>query len=153
MNDFSLYIAGASSDIERAEKWIHACRERQITVTSTWPENIRKVQAERKIASTGEASNPKQATDEDRYQWSMANVLEVRNASHLWILYPTHPHTSQGAYFELAVAWMDAKGTIGSGGDRRFIYSSVAEYKFEQDEQAFDHVIGLSHQHLKKFAR
>lgn len=144
MNDFSLYVACSSAEIERAEKWIRALRERKVTVTSTWPETIRRVQAERNIASTAAASNPRQATREDRQKWAMENVRAIKSATHLWLLCPPSEHVSQGVYFEFGIAWAD-KRTIASGGDQRFVFSALADDLYETDEQAFERVLELSH--------
>lgn len=152
MSEFSVYVACSSAEIERAERWIRGLRDRKILVTSTWPETIRRVQAERNIASTAAASNPRQATREDRQKWAMENVLAIKRATHLWLLCPPSEHVSQGAYFEFGVAWND-KRTIASGGDQRFVFSALADDLYETDEQAFERVLELAQARLKDFVR
>jgi len=132
-----IYVAASSAEIERAEKWMAALRKDGIHVTSTWPETIRRVQAERALALK-DACNPKVATVTDRRSWSMENVNAVLSADLFWLLVPPLEHPSQGAYFEFSLAWRERKLTFASGGDQRFVFCSLAGALFEQDEYAFD---------------
>jgi hypothetical protein len=132
-----IYVAASSAEIERAEKWMGALRKDGIRVTSIWPETIRRVQAERALALK-EACNPKVATVTDRRTWSMENVNAVCAAEVFWLLVPPLESPSQGAYFEFAVAWRERKLTFASGGDQRFVFTSLACALFEQDDYAFD---------------
>lgn len=133
-----IYIAASSAEIERAEKWNNAVRGEGITVTSVWTETIRRVQRERGMKSTGEASNPAQATVADRRMWSMENVTQIRASDVLWLLVPPKESPSQGAYFEFAVAWNERKLTVASGGDQRFVFTALAQILVEADEHAFE---------------
>lgn len=132
-----IYVAASSAEIDRAEKWMAALRKDGIVVTSTWPETIRRVQAERAL-SLKDACNPKVATVSDRRMWSMENINAVINAEVFWLLVPGPENPSQGAYFEFATAWRERKLTFASGGDQKFVFTSLAHSLFEQDEYAFD---------------
>lgn len=133
-----IYVAASSAEIERAEKWSHALRGEGISVTSVWPETIRRVQAERAMKTTAEASNPKEATVVDRRKWSMENVTQINAAEVFWLLVPGPDNPSQGAYWEHAYAWSQRKLTIGSGGDQRFVFTALSQILVEEDELAFD---------------
>src|SRR5690606_756073 len=124
-------------EIERAEKWSNALRGEGITVTSVWPETIRRVQRERGMKTTQEASNPREATVADRRKWSMENVTQILACEVFWLLVPTPPYQSQGAYWEHSFAWHERKLTVASGGDQRFVFVSLSQVLCETDEQAF----------------
>ena len=133
-----IYVAGSSQEIERAEKWAAALRQEKIDVTSNWPENIREVQRKIKAPTTLDAANPKRATVADRRGWAQVNVDQVRRSESLWLLIPGAGITSQGAYYELAIANENGKRTIGSGGDQRFIFAALSTMLYETDEEAFE---------------
>jgi hypothetical protein len=133
-----IYVAASSADIERAELWSNRLRGEGITVTSVWPETIRRVQAERGMRTTNEASNPKQASVADRRTWAMENVRQIRAAELFWLLVPGPENPSQGAYWEFACAWNERKLTIASGGDQRFVFTALAQILVDDDEAAFD---------------
>lgn len=133
-----IYVAASSAEIERAEKWSHALRGEGITVTSVWPETIRRVQRERQMKTTNEASNPPQATVADRRKWSLENVTQIKASELFWLLVPGPENPSQGAYWEHAFAWSERKITVASGGDQRFVFTSLSQILCDEDEQAFD---------------
>lgn len=143
----SVYVAASSAEIERAEKWIQALRERGLCVTSTWPESIRRVQAERALSSTLEASNPHQATVEERRVWALENIHRISEAQYFWLLVPEAVTPSQGAYFEFGVARSLRRPSIASGGDQRFVFTALADRLFDRDEDAFEYLVALSNQH------
>ncbi len=133
-----IYVAASSAEIERAEKWSKMLRGEGISVTSVWPETIRRVQAERAMKSTNEASNPPTATVADRRKWSMENVTQIKASEMLWLLVPGPDNPSQGAYWEHAFAWSERKMIIASGGDQRFVFTSLSQVLCDTDEGAFE---------------
>ena len=135
-----IYVAASSAEIERAEKWMHSLRGEGIAVTSVWPETIRRVQRERAMATTQEASNPYQATVADQRTWAMENVTQIRASEVLWLLVPNPPNLSEGAYWEHSCAWNERKLTIASGGgtNRRFVFTALSHMIMETDEHAFE---------------
>ncbi len=133
-----IYVAASSTEIERAEKWSAKLRGEGIGVTSVWPETIRRVQAERAMKTTNEASNPAQATVADRRKWSLENVAQIKASEMFWLLVPAAENPSQGAYFEFAVARENHKLTFASGGDQRFVFTALAQIICEDDDSAFD---------------
>jgi hypothetical protein len=136
-----VYVAGASSEIDRAEKWMAALRAAGIEVTSTWPEVIRKVGA----------ANPLTASREDRALWSATDLAEVSNSEALWLLLPPKGVSTSGMYVELGYGVLfgamaqQARGLgvagtpnfwlLGSGTETS-IFTALADH-FPTDEEAF----------------
>ena len=133
-----IYVAASSAEIERAEKWSLALRGEGISVMSVWPETIRRVQAERGMKTTGEASNPRQASVADRRTWAMENVTQIKASEVFWLLVPGPANPSQGAFWEHAFAWSERKIIFASGGDQRFVFTSLSQILVDTDEAAFD---------------
>jgi hypothetical protein len=73
----------------------------------------------------------------------MENVNAIRSAHWFWLLIPNAETPSQGAYFEFGLAWGN-KPCIASGGDQRFVFSSLAGELFETDDQAFEAISAIS---------
>jgi len=135
-----VYVAAASSEIERAEKWMTMLRAAGIKVVSTWPEVIRKV---------GEA-NPMNGAREERTYWAATDLAEVSTSEVFWFLLPDGKPT-MGAYTELGYAvalgamsqearnagiidapnyWLVCSGVETS------IFTALADH-FTTDEEAF----------------
>lgn len=89
-----VYIAAASSEIERAEFFYKLITSQGIECTSSWIENVRKV---------GEG-NPVAATFEDRKRWSEENLRAIDASDVVWMLAPDTGVFSHGAFFELGYA-------------------------------------------------
>jgi hypothetical protein len=136
-----VYVAGASSEIERAEKWMAALHEAGIEVTSTWPEIIRKVGA----------ANPMDASRNDRALWSAQDLAEVSDSNVFWFLLPEGKPTA-GAYTEFGYAvFMGAAASearnagipgaplfwIIVSGKETSIFTALADH-FVSDEEALD---------------
>jgi len=139
-----VYVAAASSEIERAEKWMAKLREAGITVVSTWPEVIRKVGA----------ANPMTAPREQRAGWAMADLSELSHASLLWRLLGA---PSEGACTEfgyavlfaslahearLAGVEMAPKFKIITSGEERSIFTALAP-NYATDEDAFAAILQM----------
>lgn len=101
-----VYVAGASSDIERAEAVMAKLREHGIEVTSTWPEVIRKVGG----------ANPPQMVQLERKKVSVQDLLEVEQAHVLLVLQPSLGKTTIGAYVEMGFAFSRTKWILWSCG-------------------------------------
>jgi hypothetical protein len=87
-----IYIAGASAEIERAERAIELARLAGFEVAYDWPANVREV---------GE-SNPPDATDEQRREWAGTALWAVAQVDAFWLLLPREP--TVGAWFEFGAA-------------------------------------------------
>jgi hypothetical protein len=133
----AIYIAGASKEVNRAAKWMAACRKVGLTVTSTWIENIAEVAKVRTNGDFAAAANPIKASRADRVQWSDDNLRGIRSANHLWLLIPEHGVMSHGAFFEFGFAFADGTMTYASGKDHSAIFTAKADWLCETDEQAF----------------
>lgn len=136
-----VYVAAASSEIERAEKCIAALRASGFEVTSTWPEVIRKV---------GHA-NPMTASREQRAGWAAMDLSEVSDATVLWFLIPPKGVATDGANVEygyalfLGAASQEARLAginapiyrILTSGEERSIFTALSTH-FDTDEQAIE---------------
>jgi len=143
----TIYVAGASSEIERAEKWEAKLEEAGFRVISGWTKNIRAVAKDMK-ASLTEAANPMSASHEQRNAWAQANVINLSNADAFWLLLPET--ATIGGWIELGCALMLAyvgqsaveQGLLATGkyvlcsGTERSIMTALADH-FATDEEAF----------------
>lgn len=146
-----IYVAASSKEIDRAETMIRKLRENGISVSSTWPEQIRAV---------GDA-NPIDATRSQRARWSLICLTEVYKSDVLWLLYPTQP--TAGAWVELGFALCCAFGGDPEelskpysdrrvlGGPKRVITSGISSQRsifpaigveYETDQIALDRLLG-----------
>jgi hypothetical protein len=137
-----VYVAGASSEMERAEQLMAALRAIGIDVVSTWPEVIRKVGA----------ANPMTASREQRATWSAIDLDEVSRANVFWLLLPKGRPTA-GAYTEFGYAVMHGALAqqarelgvrevpdfywIIASGEETSIFTALADH-FATDEMALN---------------
>lgn len=126
----TLYLAGASAEIDRARKWAQALREADITVLSTWVEVIGK---------TG-AANPADATPEQLTKWTLRDEAEVKGSELLWLLLPSKGIHTVGAYIELGIARATGKHIVTSGLHRPIFTPVLADISFATDEEAFEYI-------------
>lgn len=124
-----VYVAGASAEIERADRVIALCEMAGFKVVSTWPALVRQV---------GHA-NPRDAAKEDRRRWSINDLEEVAQAHVLWFLAPTKPLTTSGAWVELGAAYALGVSIVTSGDTKQSIFSAVGE-EFATDEEVIDYL-------------
>jgi hypothetical protein len=128
-----VYIAGASKEITRAERWMNRLREVGIEITSTWVDNIRKV---------GRA-NPQGATIEQYKQWAINQCLhEVEQAGVFWLLLPECE--TVGAYVELGRAFTLGRLIVMSGRHRPIFTPALAQYHSHYDAEIADFLRRLS---------
>lgn len=124
-----IYIAAASSEIDRAEKWIKRCQEVGIEVTSTWCATVRKAGA----------ANPADADQLQRRIWATQDLKEVGQADALWFLLPGVGHQTDGAWGELCFAFAKDKWIVLSG-KHHSIFTGLATMIRENDEDAFKEI-------------
>jgi hypothetical protein len=128
-----VYIAGASKEITRAERWAKRLAEFGIEVTSTWIDNIRKV---------GKA-NPADATIEQYKQWAINQCLhEVEQAGVFWLLLPECD--TVGAYVELGRAFTLGRLIVMSGRHRPIFTPALAQHHSHYDAEIADYLRRLS---------
>jgi nucleoside 2-deoxyribosyltransferase len=130
MRRFSIYVAASSQEMDRAEHWMIRLQEEGVQVTSTWIQTIRKAGA----------TNPADATREQRAIWARQDAAEVRMAHGLWLLMPTKP--TSGAWWEFGYAFGLEKQLWISGPDQsRSIFTGLADYSFEKDPDALEGIV------------
>jgi hypothetical protein len=128
-----VYVAGASSEIERAEVMIKRLRDAGIGITCTWPEVIRKVGA----------ANPAEAGHSTRRMWASQDLFEVEQANVLLFLLPGAGHNTIGAWTELGCSYALAKKIV-MAGKHPSIFTGLADEIHETDEQAYQALCVLS---------
>lgn len=126
-----VYVAGASSEMERAETWMRKLRGVGIIVTSTWPEVIR---------SVGKA-NPRDATIAECKEWVMKDLGEIDAADVLWLLLPDL--STIGAWIELGFAHARNKMIVTSGLHRPIFTPGLSNAHNKDDEQIFATLSGI----------
>lgn len=143
-NGVSIYVAAASSELERAKAIMKRLRDAGFTVTSTWVETITNV---------GDA-NPMHASQEDRAKWSMDDLNQVMDAQVLWLLIPPRGVSTDGANVELGFALaMQAMAQqaresgipapdrfVVSSGTERSIFTALTNH-YSTDDEAFAAVL------------
>ena len=122
-----VYVAAASSEIERAEHWISELKKIGVTITCTWPESVRSVGA----------ANPPEATLEQRTGWAMQDLAEVREADVFWFLLPSPGHSTSGAWTELGCA-SETKRKIVMSGESHSVFVGLCHAYCKTDQDAFD---------------
>lgn len=127
------YVAGASSEIERVENVIKQLRDAGITITCTWPEEVRKV---------GHA-NPPEASHAQRGSWAKQDLREVDQANALLICLPGKGHSTSGAWTELGFAYAKDKLII-MAGEHHSVFTGLADHHYKRDDHAVEHLIWLS---------
>lgn len=138
-----VYIAAASSEIDRAEFFFKLLTCQGIECTSSWIANVR---------SVGEG-NPIAATFEDRRRWALDNLLAIEASAIVWILAPKAGVFSHGAFFELGYAIARARSSattswvastsvrpkvLASSGDHRWVFLALADQLFKTDIEALE---------------
>lgn len=126
-----VYIAGASSEIERAERVAAKLTAAGIEITSSWMANVRKVGA----------ANPRDASRAQRRTWANGCLAEVAKSDVVLLLMPPAGTETIGAYWEAGFAIGDIGQTgldrriIISGGVKRSVFSALGE-EYETDHAA-----------------
>jgi nucleoside 2-deoxyribosyltransferase len=125
-----VYLAAASSDLDRVDRWAAALAATGVRVVSTWPANVR---------SVGSA-NPREASRLDRARWAERCLAEVRAAHVVWFLVPPIDKPTRGAWFEIGYALAQSQAVVASGDTRQSIFCAVADYEYASDAEAFDSI-------------
>ena len=130
-----VYVAGASSEIARAEACIRALGAGRVSFD--WPAAMR-------AAPRGEADmTPDECADAAR-----ACLRGVDEASIVWVLLPTRGHVTSGMWAEMGYALKaaDPKGTgeqrkrIIASGPRHGIFWALAHEHFSLDAEALERI-------------
>lgn len=144
-----VYIAGASSEIERAVKWRDKLREVGVDVVSTWPDVIKAIGV----------ANPTDASVDEYKQWTWKDLDQVRDADVLWVLLPEA--NTVGAWIELGFmtclrampSMLREQAGIDDGNDRQIFMSgrhrpiftpALADYHSLDDQGVFEYICKLA---------
>lgn len=142
----NVYVAGASSEIDRCEGFMKRLRVAGVTVVSTWPQVIRKVGA----------ANPMGAPRQDRAGWAAGDLSELSAANVFCFLLP-NGKVSEGALVEygyatcFAAVAREAREAGVSGapkfqimvvGKETSIFTALAPHYATEDD-AFDAIVAL----------
>jgi hypothetical protein len=122
----TIYVAGASREIDTVEHYMTELRRAGWTIAEDWCANMRVVATPDHQLSIGE-----------QREHARRNTRAILYASHLWLIVPeTH---SDGAWFELGYAICAAdewprRRVIVSG--RSSLFTSLADQRFERHADA-----------------
>lgn len=132
-----VYVAGSSAELNRVEHWTARLIAAGITVTSTWPANVRAVGS----------ANPRDATREQRAAWAMTCLRQVATAQLVWFLVPAVTAPTRGAWIEVGFMRGLVHGVtravciISSGDTLQSIFCALGD-EHETDEAAFAAIVG-----------
>lgn len=124
-----IYVAGASSEIVRAERQGRLLRDNGFEVVSTWTQVIRDV---------GHA-NPTDATPEEYKLWAGRDLAEVQAADVFWLLLPEA--NTVGAWIELGFAHAINKLIVMSGQHRPIFTPALARFHSHYDQEILSFLI------------
>lgn len=124
----SIYVIGASAELERAERVIAALRERGAEVVGDWTASVR---AAREAGYATDATVPR----ETARKAARANRAAIRAAEVVIALVPERPSAGYG--YDLGIAHEEGLEVIRSG-PARSIYDHDAVRVVESDEAAVD---------------
>jgi hypothetical protein len=125
-----IYLAASSAEIERARTWHARLTIAGINVVSTWISVIDKVGA----------TNPTDATVEQRREWSALDLDEVRSADVLWFLVPPRAVPTRGAWIEVGTAYNANKLLVFSGETSQSIFCALG-MECATDDEAFARIV------------
>lgn len=129
----NVYVSASSAEIDRAELWMGRLSMAGLNVTSTWARVIRDVGS----------ANPRDATREQRKQWSDVDLGEVRACDLLWFLVPALDKPTRGAWLEVGFADAAGKLLVFSGDTKQSIFCATGD-EYEDDIDAFATICRLA---------
>lgn len=130
-----VYVAGASSEIERAELMVERLQSADvgIKIVSTWIDSVKNV---------GQP-NPADASHEQRRGWAQQDLYEVAQANVMLLLLPSKGHATTGAWAELAFAYAKHIRIIGAGSHSS-IFTGLIDEVYHDDYNAYKAVCRLA---------
>lgn len=128
----SVYVAGSSREIERAERCAVLLSGSGVRVTSTWMANVRKV---------GDG-NPRCAAPHDRLRWANGCLTDIHAADAVVILVPPAETGSIGAWVETGYAHALAKAMVFSGDTKQSVFCALG-IEVASDELIVGAVLGI----------
>lgn len=131
-----VYLSGSSAppEIDRVALWHNRLTKAGIHVVSTWPAVI---------AASGSVGNPRDASCDQRRDWSQVDLAEVRSADVLWFLVPEPSTPTRGAWLEMGVAIERGTVLISSGDTKQSIFTALGD-EYGTDAEAYVALLALS---------
>ena len=144
-----IYVAGASANIEEIESYIKKLKGAGWTISFDWTVKVREA---------GDASPDDPVI---RRQAALADLEGVTTADVVWLVQPAPTSTSTGAWVELGSAltirdvrkWVVERFkltlpeglpvgpiVVASGSSKKCIFSDLADYRFQSNDDAFDFI-------------
>jgi hypothetical protein len=137
----TVYVAGASTELERAERAMNFVRRLGWEVAHDWVADVRRVREEG-------GREDDELTDAERREFAEADLYAVASADLLWLLSPTT--ASSGAWVEFGFflarldSSQDAPRLIVSGPTARYhIFCALACRVFDYETDAGEYLKGL----------
>ena len=131
----NIYVAGASSEVERTAAWIHRLEAEGVRVTYDWTKAV--------FEHGGNT-----VSDAKARFFARADLRGIEEASFLWILTPED--TTIGAWVALGYALRDFKGDAGRfivvsppASDRTIFTQLQKVVELGSDKEAFEHLLRL----------
>lgn len=125
-----VYIAGASTEIDRAKRCAYALEGLGIDVVSTWVDSVEEEGG----------SNLESFDLIKRRDIAYRCVREMAAADWIWVLVPEGNAYSHGAMWEMGASYNAGKPIVCSGPTWRSVFCSlVMEFRF--DEAAIAHFV------------
>lgn len=121
-----VYVAASGIELGRAKNAIARLDAVGIRVVSIWPKTIEAVGA----------SNPRDASDEQRAHWSSDDLDEVASCDVLWCLVPPLDKPTRGAWIEVGFAHARGKSIVFSGDTKQSIFCALGT-EVDNDDDAF----------------
>jgi hypothetical protein len=134
-NNRTVYVAGASAEVERAERIIQALRSAGFIVTHDWTRSVREYRAK--------GYRDADLSDEACEEIAASDLDAVRRADVLLFLSPEQPTT--GAWVELGAAsnYGDKTILVSGASARRYLFTRIADWIFDDDEAALVALLNL----------
>lgn len=121
-----IYVCGGSSEMDLVAGYMSSLRAMGHVITEDWISAIRVV---------GE-SNPRQITHRRRMRYASDDLRGIRTAALVWVILPVAK--SFGCAFEMGFAVGRGHEVIISGDWRETIFSSMADFRFDEHEHALE---------------
>lgn len=140
MKQIKVYVAGASREIEIAEKMILGVRTCGHLITLDWPQAIRE-----SARRTGElAANGPSIPHTSQVEAAKDCADAVRNADIFWLLVPKRGTETAGCWVEYGIAHAEqVKNIIVSGEYQKSIFCAAAHARFDRHSSALDYIRGM----------
>lgn len=122
----SIYVAGASAEVELVAGYIACLEAVGLHVTHDWTRAVRE--------SAAAGRTDRDLLESDRVTHASVDLDAVRRAELFWLVLPSS--TSCGCWVELGAALTHRKLTLVSGDWRPSIFTALADRRFDRHEEA-----------------